>query len=63
MIQWPIAPTRQPVIATDDKVRMPEENLMANKSKENIPKSPIKMIEQLAKINIRPKVISTFCVK
>ena len=42
---------------------MPEENPIANKSKENIPKSPIKMIEQLAKIKIRPKVISTFFIE
>lgn len=55
-----MAPTRQPVIATDASVRMPDENPIANKSKENTPKSPIKMIEQLAKIKIRPKVISTF---
>lgn len=58
-----MAPTRQPVIATDASVRMPDENPIANKSKENTPKSPIKMIEQLAKIKIRPKAINTFCVK
>jgi len=38
------------VIATDARIRIPEENPIANKSKENIPKSPMKIVEQLAKI-------------
>ena len=60
MIQQPNVPAIQPVIATDARVRMPEENLKANNSKENIPKSPIKMSEQLTKIKINPKVIRAF---
>jgi len=50
-------------MATDARVRIPEENPIANKSIENIPKSPIRMVRQLAKIKIKPKGISVFCTR
>ena len=40
VVQWPIAPSRQPAIATEPTTRIPAERPNANISRSNTPKSP-----------------------